>query len=177
MADRKARERRGAASGGVPHPFDCESLRPLLFDYMSRELGDSRSALVREHVAHCAACRAELVAIEQAVADLRAGVANERAGRLSERRRKRLMRLAANPLLNWFDQYHRLVAFILTFLVLLLVLGALRLVKVQTFEPTDPGETIPIWRYFRSGPLPQRVAEAAARQREQEREAVDNRDQ
>jgi predicted anti-sigma-YlaC factor YlaD len=158
-------KRRAGEAGGVPHPMACEKLRPLLFDYMSRELGESRSALVREHLRHCPACQQELVAIEETLSDLRSSIQHPERTRLSERRRKRLMRLAANPFLNWLDEHHKLVSMLLTLLVLLLILGSLRSITVQTFEPRAVEEGIPIWRYFRSGPLPERVAEAAARQR------------
>jgi predicted anti-sigma-YlaC factor YlaD len=156
---------RAAKPSGVPHPMGCDRIRPLLFDYMSRELGESRAALVREHIRHCEACQHELAAIEATVSDLRSGAASTKAAGLTERRRKRLTRLASNPFLNWIDENHRLVAMLLALLSLLIILLSLRNVTVNTFEPEDVGETIPIWRYFRSGPLPERVKEAAARHR------------
>jgi hypothetical protein len=52
-------------------PLKCEEIQQVLFSYMSRELGETQSVLVREHIRKCAVCRAEAVEIEETLALLK----------------------------------------------------------------------------------------------------------
>lgn len=135
----------------------CEDIQVLLFAYMSRELGDVQSRVVREHVRTCETCRQEAAAIEETLSMLRAG-AGESGGealRLSDERRERLWRAVFHPVLDWVDRHHRLVAGTIALLTLLLTVFLLRHAAIWKRQQIEEG--IPIWRMFRSGKLPELV--------------------
>ena len=70
----------------------CEDIRALLLDYMTRELGDARSRLVREHLRRCPHCQQEASEIGDTLELLRAASQSPLgfAPRLSHGRRKRV---------------------------------------------------------------------------------------
>jgi hypothetical protein len=131
----------------------CEDMQMLLFAYMTRELGDVQSRVVREHLRTCATCRQEASEIDETLAALRAG-ADVSSGdlRLSDERRARLWRAVFHPVLDWIDHHHRLVAGVVALLSLLLTIFFLRHAAIWKQRQLEEG--IPIWRMFRSGKLP-----------------------
>ncbi len=146
----------------------CEDIQSLLMDYMTRELGEARSVVVREHIRKCDACRREAAEM-QSTFDLLRQVSNEEAAlpdHLNEDHRRRLLRAVMHPVLDWMARHHRLVSALVTLLVLLLVFIVLRAPK----KVEDHGPSIPIWKYFRSGDLPALVDDAR-RKAEEENES------
>ncbi len=140
-------------------PVDCAEIRSLLYDYMARELGDKRSRLVREHLRHCPACSEEAAAITTTLAALRETdplPGTSAPASLTDARRRRLRLLVSHPWLNWIDQHARIVALVVTILILAATLLILRSVTILP-PPLDTDGSIPIWRYMRSGPLPGQV--------------------
>ena len=154
-------------------PVDCDDIRDLLYDYMARELGEMRSKLVREHLRHCPACSAEAAAITATLAALRETDPIPGDGTpdsLTTARRRRLRRLVAHPVLNWIDQHARIVALLVTGIILIATLLILRTVTFLP-PPLDTEGSIPIWRYMRSGPLPEQVDRHFREAAEAEKEA------
>lgn len=137
----------------------CEDIHMLLFAYMTRELGDVQSRVVREHLRTCEAARQEAAEIEEMLSLLRAD-ADDSAGdmRLSDERRERLWRAVFHPVLDWIDRHHRLVAGVVAVVVLLLTMFLLRHAAIWKREKLE--DSIPIWRMFRSGNLPAAVEQA-----------------
>ncbi len=135
----------------------CEDMQMLLFAYMTRELGDVQSRVVREHLRTCETCRQEAAAIEETLATLRAGAddGGDKSLRLSDERRERLWRAVFHPVLDWVDRHHRLVAGVAALLTLLLTIFLLRHAAIWKRQQLEEG--IPIWRMFRSGKLPELV--------------------
>lgn len=148
----------------------CEDMQMLLFAYMTRELGDVQSRVVREHLRTCDACRQEAAAIEETLRALRAGADAPDAGlRLSDERRERIWRAVFHPVLDWVDRHHRLVAGTIALLTLLLVIFLLRHAAIWKQQQLDEG--IPIWRMFRSGKLPELVEQVMEQQQENSKES------
>lgn len=167
-------DRENTAKVSLPVPAEetensllrCEDIQVLLFAYMTRELGDVQSRVVREHVRTCDVCRQEAAAIEETLAMLRAGAdeSGEEALRLSDERRARLWRAVFHPVLDWIDRHHRLVAAVVALVTLLLTIFLLRHAAIWKQQQIEEG--IPIWRMFRSGKLPELVEEAREQQQE-----------
>ncbi len=135
----------------------CEDIQGVLFAYMSRELGDTQSAVVREHIRKCDGCRAEAAEIEATLALLHQdgegkGVPH---ARLSDERRKRILRAVFHPVIDWVDVHHRAVSIVLAIIVLVVALFVMH--DVELFRPAPLEERIPIWRMFKSGALPELV--------------------
>jgi hypothetical protein len=152
----------GGASPGEK-VLKCEDIQQVLLAYMSRELGDTQSVLVREHIRKCNVCRAEAVEIEAMLAVLRRGspdMGGEDA-RLTDERRKRILRAVFHPVIDWMDIHHRFVSILLALLVLAAALVALRNFEIFRREPLEDG--IPIWRMFKSGKLPELVEQERQR--------------
>lgn len=148
----------GDGNGGL---LKCDDFQMLLFAYMSRELGDVQSRVVREHLRTCDACRREAADIEATLEALQAGAPGDNAGaneRLSDERRKRILRAVFHPVIDWIDRHHRLVS--TTVAVLLLITVVLLLRDFAIFKRQQLEKGIPIWRMFKSGRLPELVEEA-----------------
>lgn len=114
----------------------CDDIQELLLEYATRELGESRSALVREHLLYCDICKELFKDIMDTLSALEGASApeNELPSRLSEKHYARLIRAFTHPILDWIAVNHRLVATIVAIIVLLttiVYLNRLRIVKVE----------------------------------------------
>lgn len=148
--------------------ISCDEIREQLPAYMLRELGEKQSRLVHEHLRLCDDCRHEAARFERMEALLREHkeASPATAPVLNEKRLARLRFAALHPVFDWMYFRHRLVSALCAILLILLVVFFLRnaaFYKEESFE-----DSIPIWRMFRSGQLPELVEEAARLQREQE---------
>ncbi len=158
----------GASPG--ENVLKCDDIQELLLAYMSRELGDAQSLVVREHIRKCETCRAEAAEIEATFALLRRGSEGGVEGpRLTDERRERILRAVFHPVIDWIDVHHRLVSIALAILVLVVAFLAVRHAEIWKYEPV--GEGIPIWRMFKSGRLPELVEQE--RQRQADEDAAD----
>jgi predicted anti-sigma-YlaC factor YlaD len=121
----------------------CDDIQPLLFDYMSRELGDARSALVREHLRKCSDCRQAAAEIQSTLDVLRAdsGSGSGMATSLSEERRRRMLWAASHPVLDWVYVHHVVVSVAIALVVLLLLSVVLRHARMFRQVPQS-GPTI-----------------------------------
>jgi anti-sigma factor RsiW len=128
-------------------PVDCRQIQSVLFDYMARELGDGQSLLVREHLRRCDACRREAAVMQETIDLLRAHDPGRHAvPRLSESRRRRLLRALLHPVMDWIIVHHWLVA---ALAALLLLGGLLGLLAICDRQP----DFVPIWiRTWRGAP-------------------------
>ncbi len=144
-----------AANGGAP--AICDEIREVLFEYMTHELGDAPSALVREHLRRCAGCRAEAAAIKGTLDALRGADAAAPAApdHLSADHRKRLHWAIMHPVLHGIGEHHRFVAVVIALVVIAAVAFAVRNAALFKIDDPDPG--IPIWKIFKSGALPELV--------------------
>ena len=111
--------------------MSCSDIQDVLFDYMTRELGDARSVLVREHVRKCESCRAAAADI-QATLDL-LKKASESGGdmpdRLTRKHRKRMVRAMMHPVWDWVSVNHFIVSIIVMGLVILAAILVLRVME------------------------------------------------
>ena len=124
----------------------CEDIQELLFDYMSRELGESRSALIREHLRKCPECQNVAAEIQTTLALLE-GDSRETtnaSARLSDERRKRLKWAVMHPILDWVYRQHMLVSLVVAIVVLAGTLVILATLKREPFLPVDRGPTVNI---------------------------------
>jgi hypothetical protein len=160
----------GAVPSPGEHVLKCADIQEVLLAYMSRELGDAQSLLVREHIRACDTCRAEAAEIEATLSLLHQAADDDEGvdDRLTDERRKRILRAALHPVIDWIDMHHRLVSIVLAVLVLAAALIALRDFKIFNPEPLEEG--IPIWRIFKSGGLPELVERERLRREAEERE-------
>ncbi len=140
----------------------CGDIEALLFAYMTYELGDVQSRVVREHLRSCDGCRRVAAEIQDTMDMLRegdVGISTEPC--LSEDRRKRILRAVLHPVMDWIDRHHRLFSVLTALLTLVTVLLLLR--HVAIFRTQQLEEGIPIWRMFKSGRLPELVEKANPR--------------
>lgn len=115
-------------SGGV---MNCGDIQTALFDYMTHELGQAQSDLVREHLRKCPDCQAEAVRIRHTLELLKEASRSDSSvpKRLSDDRRARMLYAFMHPVLDWVYAHHILVSIIVTTVALLLLFGTLRNVK------------------------------------------------
>ena len=124
---------------------ECADIQLLLFDYMSRELGEGRAAIVREHLRKCKACQV-LARDIQATMDLlhtasKAG-STQRA-RLTESRRNRIVWVFTHPLLSWMHKHILLVSIFGTAILSVAVWFFYRFMIESRFAPLK-GEPVTV---------------------------------
>jgi predicted anti-sigma-YlaC factor YlaD len=101
-------------------PLKCEEIQNLLTDYMSHELGEARSNLVREHLRICKQCRTKASEIQKAISILQkaAQIQTDIPKKLSDRHRERIVNAALHPLREWFYvHYISIVIFVIILLI------------------------------------------------------------
>jgi predicted anti-sigma-YlaC factor YlaD len=128
----------------------CEDIQELLLEYADRELGDSRSALVREHLLYCDNCKASFEEIMSTITALENAATpdEELPSELSEKHYARVIRALTHPILDWIAVHHRMVAIITAIIVLITTIFALNNIKVVKLEKPDMGYEI----YLRQPP-------------------------
>ena len=134
-------KRRPRHSPGISVPCVpplCARIRPLLLAYMSRELEDAPSALVREHLRNCRDCAAEAAEIMSTLDALRVSDSAPGTDALTPRRRVRTLWLMERPLVAWFFLHRHVTGVICAVLVVSAVIIALFLIKHWDFTDKDP---------------------------------------
>ncbi len=124
----------------------CERIRELLTDYMTRELGDSQSALVREHIRKCADCKAAAQDISETLDLLRSAGEGDTnmPGRLSARHRARIRRMHTHPVISWIELNHMWVSITAAGILVVIVLAILFVFSVMLDQEEEYGPIIPI---------------------------------
>lgn len=123
----------------------CEDIAELLFDYMSHELGESRSTLIREHLRKCDACKRQAAEI-QSTLELLSKASKEDTdlpSRLTDERRKKLYWWTSHPVMLWIENHHTLFSAIVT-IIIIAILG-LVLAKTKLWKEDPPEHAIPVW--------------------------------
>ena len=124
--------------------LNCADIRDLLFDYMSRELGESRSDLIREHLRKCPDCQARAAEIQETVDFLHRASRDEAAVplHLTRERRAHIVWAYLHPVRDWIFHHHRLISILLTILILAITLCILRKTRFLRNDPPKPGPTV-----------------------------------
>lgn len=123
----------------------CQNVQDLLFEYMSLELGDSRSALVREHLRLCPDCQAVAADIQSAFTALQADSGAEGIpDHLTEDRRKRLIWALMHPALDWIYRHHIAVSAAVMLLVLALIIVLLQIMPFEKWVQEEVTPTVQI---------------------------------
>lgn len=135
-------------TGAEPAPFSCEDIQGVLFDYVSHELGGSRSELVHEHLRHCRGCRAAAAELRQTFEMLQSAdpAPHDVPERLSDDRRARLFLALMHPVLDFVYRHHVIISVIaaLAGVALALVIGYHTKLWDWTYRPPPGGVTVTI---------------------------------
>jgi predicted anti-sigma-YlaC factor YlaD len=133
------------SKGSGKSQIRCEDIQDLLFAYMSHELGQARSVLVREHLRKCRQCTKEAAEI-QSTLELLSMASKETTNipsRLTDERRKKLYWWYSHPLMLWIENNHIVVSFIVTLVVITII--AVVMVHVKLWEEREPEDIYPVW--------------------------------
>jgi predicted anti-sigma-YlaC factor YlaD len=124
----------------------CEEIQAQLMTYLTREMGEGRLDLIREHLKKCPDCQAEAAQVRETLGFLHDASATEGAmpTRLSAERRALIVRAYLHPVLDAVYRHHIVVSIVVTILALILVGSVLRKVKAWHTEKLDPGIPITI---------------------------------
>ena len=124
----------------------CDEIQAQLMAYLTREMGEGRLDLIREHLKKCPDCQAEAAQVRETLGFLHEASATEGAmpTRLSEERRALIARAYMHPVLDAVYRHHILVSVVTTILALILVGSVLRKVKAWHTEKLEPGIPITI---------------------------------
>ena len=133
MSDTEKTEAMGEEDSPI---VKCAEIQELLLDYSARELGESRSALVREHLLYCEACKNAFSEIMDTVSLLEGAStpSDELPSILTEKHRARVIRALTHPILDWIVVHHKLVASIIAIIVLACTVVALHKMKMFKVE-------------------------------------------
>jgi predicted anti-sigma-YlaC factor YlaD len=118
----------------------CEDIQGVLFDYMTRELGESRSDLVREHLRRCPACSRVAAQIQETRNLLQQDATGDLPEHLSDEHRARIVRSIMHPALDWIFRHHVTFSLIMAAIVIITALCVLRMATqiVQELPATTP---------------------------------------
>ncbi len=108
----------------------CADIQPLLTDYMMRELGESRSALVRAHIRNCEKCQVMAKEMAEALNLLRDAGKVALPDKLSDDHRARIRRAYTHPFMSWVETHHTLVSIIAGVVLVFVVLAAMFVIHV-----------------------------------------------
>lgn len=123
--------------------MECKDIQEVLFAYMTRELGEARSELVREHLRKCPECQRAAGENQATLEELRKAAISDTGlpERLSEKRRARVLWAFMHPALDWIYVHHIMVSALTALLVLAAAL--VFLVKMRIWEePPEAGPTV-----------------------------------
>ena len=122
----------------------CEDIQPLLFDYMNRELGEGRAAMVREHLRKCKACQAAAKEIRTTLDLLQTAKAEPKhPDRLSQNRREQILRELMHPLRSWLEKHLLIFSIGAAVIVVISVLLFIRGMIERRFAPME-GEAVTV---------------------------------
>ena len=129
---------------GETSVMKCDDIQSVLLAYMSRELGDAHTHLIREHLRKCPDCRAVAMEMQATIDVLRKGseAPENMPSRLSGKRRRRLKRALLHPLWEWVGIHHFIVAVMIMWLVVTALLLILRV--VEPWHEGKPEQGIPV---------------------------------
>lgn len=124
--------------------LSCEDIQPLLFAYMTRELGQARADVVREHIRKCEKCQAAGAEIQATLDALRGSseLDSTLPDRLSDKHRERIIWAFTHPVMDWIDRHHVLVSVLVAILVIGLTFIIVRVVETWPEEVLEPGPTV-----------------------------------
>ncbi|MDD4870011.1 MAG: zf-HC2 domain-containing protein [Kiritimatiellae bacterium] len=115
----------------------CEDIQPLLFDYMSRELGEGRAAIVREHLRKCKTCQVVAKDI-QATLDLLHTASKaepKQTERLTDKRRKKIVWAFTHPVMSWMAKHMFFISVIAAIITIISVAAFMRFMLEKHFAP------------------------------------------
>lgn len=120
----------------------CVEIQSVMFDYLTRELGSARSEWVAKHLEKCHDCQRAAVDM-RATLDLLREASKAPDGypeRLTEERRRRIVRAIMHPVLDWVYAHHVLVSVISVLLILAAVAyGLMKLEIIRSWDDEDMG--------------------------------------
>lgn len=118
----------------VEYPLDCGKICELLFEYMSHELGDSQSLLVREHLRHCETCSSTALKFQKTI-DLmkRHDPAGSVPTAISPKRRRHLIWLMEHPFVAKCLKHYKMTSLVVAVIVLIVAFLYLLTVRYPDF--------------------------------------------
>lgn len=122
----------------VAYPLDCGKIRDMLFEYMSHELGDPQSLLVREHLRHCEACSDTAQKFQKTIEFMRRhDPAESVAAAISPKRRRRLIWLMEHPFVAKCLKHYKMTSLVVAVLVLIVTFLYLLTIRYPDFMQRD----------------------------------------
>jgi len=124
----------------------CEDIQPLVFDYMNHELGEGRSAVVREHLRKCKECQ-DIARNIQATMDLlhkASMTGNPQAERLTDNRRKKIIWAFTHPVRSWIAKNLFVFSFIAAIFVFVGVFSFSSWLVRTHFAPKKEGRVVEV---------------------------------
>ncbi len=122
----------------------CEEIQNNLMDYLTRDLGEARSDLIREHLRKCDKCQTEAGELQKTINLLRGASQVESIPRhMSRKTRDRMMRAVEHPFLDWIYRHHILISLCIALIAILLLFAAIK--DVQILKKPEWGSLRPVF--------------------------------
>jgi len=124
----------------------CEEIQGVLFDFMTRELGESRSELVREHLRGCPVCTRSAAEIQETLTLLETDSRQQSQipESLSDEHRKRVIRSITHPILDWIYRHHKLVSIVAAIVAITGAFLGIKHFASRTIDPPESGPPVMI---------------------------------
>lgn len=121
-------------------PVRCEDIRESLFEYLTQELGEGSSDLVRIHLRRCDACRRQAAELKKTL-DLLRDASRDATGiptKLSDEHYARLLRAVLHPVLDWIYRHHIMVSVVVAAVMLAVIGFLVRKVDIRRRDELGP---------------------------------------
>ncbi len=109
----------------------CEEIQNNLMDYLTRDLGEARSNLIREHLRKCDKCQAEARELQETINLLRGASGSESIPRrMSRKTRDRMMRAVEHPFLDWIYRHHICISLCIAIIAVIVLFVSIKDVRI-----------------------------------------------
>ncbi len=106
----------------------------MLFEYMSHELGDPQSLLIREHLRHCEGCSEAAMKLQKTIDWMkRNDPAESMPTEISPKRRRRLIWLMEHPFVARCLKHYKRTSLVVAVIVMILVFLYLLTIQYPDF--------------------------------------------
>ena len=127
----------------ITKKMKCSDIHTHLFSYITHDTGQSRTELIKNHLADCINCQAEAKQIKEALDFLNGTYETKNIPtQLSDKHRALIARSFMHPILDFIYRHHIIISIITALITIAITLCVLRQVKVWHSEKLESGISV-----------------------------------
>ncbi len=130
----------------IKHKMKCEEVQQHLFAYLTHEISQNSSQLIKQHLSKCDNCQAEAEQIKKAldILKINADIKENIPTRLSEKRRELIIRSFMHPVLDFIYRHHIIISLIAALITIFSAFVVLWHLKIYFYDKPPAGIEVSI---------------------------------